>query len=237
MGTLLVRPRYDTGSIADYMVIEQSSGRYDRTVRVGFTEEAGALEWAEGLAERRNDENGTPGAWSVEPARGPVSYAVVDGRLQNAPVYEEGIHARNWMAVVVKGGRGYDGFERRFVDKARQWRGLYHVDDARAGDVIEFGANYARGASLQKKRWCGVVEAKTTDALIARPCNSLAECFGMIPDAANEETALAERLADNVTRSILTMGYSPMTERAILHDVMSRLANTMVASEHAVAVR
>src|SRR5271170_6950145 len=92
--------------------------------------------------------------------------AVANGVLLEVPVFEKHHRGSNWMAVIDIDGTCPAGLSRQWIDRGKG-ECFYLIEQVKLFDPIEFGADYTTGTGRKyRKRWYGVVTAKTEDYLL-----------------------------------------------------------------------
>jgi hypothetical protein len=85
------------------------------------------------------------------------TFAVEEGALKEAPVYETHKRGKNWMAVIEISPSCPGGLARTFVKNA-YGPYYYMINTLKVGDAIEFGGDYYTGrGSKRAERWHGVL--------------------------------------------------------------------------------
>jgi hypothetical protein len=99
-----------------------------------------------------------------------LKMAVANGALLEVPLFEKHHRGTNWMAVIDIDGTAPGGFSRRWVDRGKG-ECFYLIDQVTLFDPIEFGADYSTfNGRRYRKRWYGVVIAKTENYLLVEEC-------------------------------------------------------------------
>jgi hypothetical protein len=94
-----------------------------------------------------------------------------NGALLQVPVFEKHHRGTNWMAVIDVDGTSPGGLGRHFIDRGKG-ECFYLIDQVTLFDPIEFGADYTTSVGRRhRKRWFGVVIAKTEDYILAEECS------------------------------------------------------------------
>jgi hypothetical protein len=147
--------------------------------------------------------------------------AVANDALLDVPLFEKHHRGTNWMAVIGIDGTSPGGLSRSFIDRGKG-ECFYLIEHVMLFDPIEFGADYTTGVGRRhRKRWYGVVVAKTDDYLQVEECptgtkavllskakridpNALAEAFekqrAVLLKRADELAASAEQLRSGAVR-------------------------------------
>lgn len=104
--------------------------------------------------------------------REPLKFAVMNGAMLEAPVWETHERGSNWAAVIGVDPTKPGGLSRTFVERGRGVC-LYTVDQVTVFDPMEFAGDYFTYAgSKRMTRWYGVVSEKNTEGLTFIPCKS-----------------------------------------------------------------
>jgi hypothetical protein len=97
---------------------------------------------------------------------------VANGALLEVPVYESHQRGTNWLAIIDVDGTSPGGLSRQFIDRGKG-ECFYLIEQVKLFDPIEFGADYTTSVGRKKrKRWFGVVVAKTDGYILAEPCST-----------------------------------------------------------------
>jgi hypothetical protein len=87
----------------------------------------------------------------------PHEFKIEDGAMIEVPAYEKHSRGKNWLAIIANNPKAPNGLDRVFQEKGK---GPYYymVDGLKAGDPVEFGADYySGGGNRQPSRWYGVI--------------------------------------------------------------------------------
>jgi hypothetical protein len=96
--------------------------------------------------------------------------AVANGALLEVPVFEKHHRGTNWLAVIDIDGTAPSGLSRQFIDRGKG-ECFYLIEQVKLFDPVEFGADYMTGVGRRhRKRWYGVVTAKTEDYILVEEC-------------------------------------------------------------------
>lgn len=102
----------------------------------------------------------------------PLRMAVANGALLEVPLFEKHQRGTNWMAVIDVDGTCPGGLSRQFLDRGKG-ECFYLIEQVMLFDAIEFGADYTTSVGRRhRKRWFGVVVAKTDGYLLAEECKT-----------------------------------------------------------------
>jgi hypothetical protein len=94
-----------------------------------------------------------------------------NGALLQVPLFEKHHRGTNWMAVIDVDGTSPGGLGRKFIDRGKG-ECFYLIEQVQLFDPIEFGADYTTSVGKRyRKRWFGVVTAKTEDYITAEECS------------------------------------------------------------------
>lgn len=89
--------------------------------------------------------------------------AVANGALLEVPVFEKHHRGTNYMAVIDVDGTCPGGLSRKWIDRGKG-ECFYLIEQLQLFDSVEFAADYTTGTGKRyRKRWYGVVTAKTED--------------------------------------------------------------------------
>lgn len=99
-----------------------------------------------------------------------VALPVVAGALAAVPIWHDNDgHGRAWLAAITGNATVRAGLGRRWCGRA-QSPYYYTIDNLKAGDAIEFGADQlVRGGKIPN-RWYGVVRRIDSDAIHIEHC-------------------------------------------------------------------
>jgi hypothetical protein len=122
-------------------------------------------------------------------------FAVENGALLDAPVYETHKRGKNWMAVIASDPGSLGGTRREFCKRGN---GAYYyiVTPELVGKAVEFGADYYSGSGNKSaRRYYGVVLSLTDTEMRIRKYNTgRAACKAAEAQAGPDRAALvAER--------------------------------------------
>lgn len=108
----------------------------------------------------------------------PISLPVEHGALREAPVFEPHKRGRNWCAVIQPDPAKPGGLDRAFLEVAKGDGNYYLTAPIRAGDALEFGADYISGSgNPQRKRFYAVVLEATDQYIELEPYPTARDCL------------------------------------------------------------
>lgn len=125
----------------------------------------------------------------------PLRMTLANGALLEVPVFESHHRGTNWLALIDIDGTSPGGLSRQFIDRGKG-ECFYLTEQIKLFDPIEFGADYTTSVGRKhRKRWYGVVTAKTDDYLIAEPSETGAKAVIRSKVKRADPVALADAFA------------------------------------------
>jgi hypothetical protein len=121
--------------------------------------------------------------------------AVANGALLEVPVFEAHHRGTNYMAVIDVDGTCPGGLSRKWIDRGKG-ECFYLIEQLQLFDSVEFAADYTTGMGKRhRKRWYGVVTAKTEDYILAEECKSGVKAVLLSKAKRTDPNALADAFA------------------------------------------
>lgn len=121
--------------------------------------------------------------------------AIANGALLEVPVFEKHHRGTNWMAVIDIDGTCPGGLSRQWLDRGKG-ECFYLIEQLSLFDPIEFGADYTTSVGRRhRKRWFGVVTAKTEDYILAEEVPTGVKAVLLSKAKRTDPNALADAFA------------------------------------------
>lgn len=120
---------------------------------------------------------------------------LANGALLEVPVFEKHHRGTNWMAIIDIDPTSPGGLSRQWLDRGKG-ECFYLTEQVKLFDPVEFGADYTTSVGRRhRRRWFGVITAKTDDYLLAEPCSSGAKAVILSKAKRTDPHALADAFA------------------------------------------